>query len=532
MGFQKMKNNRKNGYRSLLLLVSLVALLTFSNFSISQGQASIWSQPIQLGYGWFPDITTDQTGRLHVVWAGSTYHETLIRLATQAAQNITPEPSQNYDVVQYSFSDDAQTWSNPSSIIAILQNPDGNSYVTRPFIDVDSLGIMHMTYRTPRAYYSQAPVTSAADPNAWSLPYRFSTDQIAYFTAFKKDSLGRIHLFYTEVLPDSKPTMVNFHLFYRYSDDNGVNWSSRYEISTYPLGTAKPQIYIAGDNSIHVVWETGPGGDMGNVERPTSCLHAVSFNRGENWNVPQTVSDTECMNITINGDGAGGLVMVYMNPRTSKVNYQTSTDGGRIWSIATPINTIVPSYSIYPSRLDDYATAVDSSGNIHLVLSGIVVAGSTHPVSLLHLIWNGSVWSDPEVIFSSASVYPEWPRIAVSNGNQINVVFFVRPVAEAWNSDKGDYQVWYVHGSSISAYLEPSPWATITSTPQVEAPTLPPTLVPTALPTNIITAPIDLNVAGKVFNETDELLLIGKSILPALLFLIVIFIIVRVVKRF
>ena len=67
--------------------------------------------------------------------------------------------------------------------------------------------------------------------------------------------------------------------------------------------------------------------------------------------------------------------------------------------------------------------ATDSAGNLHLAMVGRLNATDT-ALRVLHVSWNGSSWSAPEAIVSYAEDAPEWPVINISNGNQLNVVWF------------------------------------------------------------------------------------------------------------
>ncbi len=94
----------------------------------------------------------------------------------------------------------------------------------------------------------------------------------------------------------------------------------------------------------------------------------------------------------------------------------------------------------------------DSSGNLHLAAVARVTKEQKE-LDIVDLVWNGSEWMVPDVITTYDGDVPEWPRIAVNKGNQLNVVWFVRDEAHIWESDKGHYRVWYSNGLAEAASI-------------------------------------------------------------------------------
>jgi hypothetical protein len=205
--------------------------------------------------------------------------------------------------------------------------------------------------------------------------------------------------------------------------------------------------------------------------------------------------------------------------------------------------------SVY-SDLDDYDMAVDSAGHLHLVLTGRdaqAVTASVNqleqkgpPNSLYHLEWDGSVWSEPFSIFTPINGdLPEWPRIAVANGNQLHVVWFNRDAAHINDTEGGQYQVWYNHGTTSAPAIAPMAWPTPTPTPTALA-LATPTLVPTvaATPTPIAALAPDLaqlsvppGATTVIYSDHDEVFLLAKSLLPVALVIVVVVVSVRYWRR-
>jgi hypothetical protein len=168
--------------------------------------------------------------------------------------------------------------------------------------------------------------------------------------------------------------------------------------------------------------------------------------------------------------------------------------------------------------------ANDSRNQIHLVLVGRT-SERQQSLNVLHLTWNGSTWSSPEEVATFIGDAPEWPRIAVGNGNQLHVVWFVRDEATLWQSDLANYKVWYARGSSSAPAIPPVPWPTPTptSTPQE---IISPTATPTPRPSPTATPTLDPLAAqlvvpngatGSIYTDNDEVVLLGTSLLPAIL---------------
>lgn len=162
--------------------------------------------------------------------------------------------------------------------------------------------------------------------------------------------------------------------------------------------------------------------------------------------------------------------------------------------------------------------ATDSAGNLHLLLAGRTGAAEM-TLRLLHMVWNGSVWAFPDVIVSYNGDVPEWPRIAISNGNQLNVVWFVRGEDFIWSAAGDAYKVWYTNKMVDAPYIAPV---------EFPEPVLP-TMVQRATPVVIDTpSPIpvrptlegtrDLVIPEEtVYSEASQLTVLARSLVPALI---------------
>src|SRR5579859_2178313 len=548
-------------------LVSMMAVAVFAMVNPLPTQANSsaqdqgWSQPYLLSPGtqssWFPDVATDATGRVHAVWATS----------------ISTGVAQAYDVVMYSSSQDGLTWSAAKDIVALPSK--GAS--TRPSLLADGLGWLHLTYRSYTVYYSQAPV-AAVGAGSLATPQPISTPDNGYFSRLAIDKEGRLHLVYTENI-QSLDCQGCFHIFYRQSDNNGAAWSRPVDISVVPAGAVKPQILIDEQDAIHVVWESGEGGDLGQLSgsAATQVMYTASYDRGRSWATPvqlavfpnaaptaaaaatatTVVSTTRSFatqiatpvgptpqvtpvvrsfkNIALGSNSHGQLVMAWLSVPEDQAYYQVSNDQGHTWSDPKLIPAVWGAWAVYEGRTDDYAMATDSMGLVHLLMVGRT-AEKQDTLSVLHLAWDGSAWSKPEAITTLAGDVPEWPRAAIGLGNQLHVVWYVRDEAHIFGGEgASQYRVWVSQKLLSAPAVAPVVLPTAQASP---APSAQPTedLAATPAPTLAATIPLSLTQDSApgpnlVYNESDYLRVVGQSIVPALVGVVLVVAAVRLFRR-
>ncbi len=518
----------------------IVLILVIPGFlvtqSISLGQSQGWSTPTPLSdingsSSWFPDVAADPTGRVHVVWSAGT----------------SVGAGQTYDTVMYTNTQDNVNWTPVNDIVAL----PSKGAVTRPTLISDQNGILHLTYRSYSLFYTNVPAESVV-PSKMLPAQLISTPDNGYFSRIAIDNQNHLHLVYSEDI-HALNCVGCFHIFYRQSMDGGLTWSSPVDVSPITNGTAKPQIVIDKENVIHVVWEIGRGGDLGQVPDPASVMYTSSSDSGATWSTPKEfqIPGKSARNITIGLVNGDDLVVAYLSLPEDKIYYQTSTDHGVSWSVPKAIPGISGAWSVYNGRTDDYAMATDSAANVHLVLVGQIDAqsglsqttrstliatdtpvptptsGATETpskpsLSVLHLVWNGSSWSQPEAVSTISGDVPEWPRLAIANGNQLNLVWFVRDEEHIWESAQGQYRVWYAHGVADAPDIPPVALPTREPSPQptqdalMETPlSLPATLeIPTS--TTVWNEPN----SPEIYTESGYLSVIAKSLLPSILLIV------------
>jgi len=530
-----------------------------------------WSEPIRFSVsGWFPDIAVDNAGTVHLAWSQSmqvyanqvsiptpmptaTPTPTLIPTfgasitntveisgslavtntlpASQTATATpsptavlptrsptvtftpTPTPIYEFDVVFYANSLDGQQWSEISDVAA-LESREVN--VTRPMLWADASGYLNMAFRGYYIYYSHARLDRANTAQGWTPPYRISTENLGYFSALIEDHNHRLHLFYTENI-QQLDCWSCYVLFHRYSDNQGLDWSRKTNVSQLKTGVAKPSVVVDPDNHLHVVWESGPGGTLGGVDIPVEILYTRSADGGLTWQAPFKFTHADqvmARNPALALDGQNRLVVTWLNLTDDQVYYSLSADQGQAWLEARAIPAVWGDHAIRNTRQNGFSMATDSNGDVHLVLSGRLT-NTAETLSLLHLEWDQTRWSQAEVIADyPQGDAPEWPRAVVGNGNQLHVAWFVRPRDHVWDANPAFYSVWYARRTLDAPEIAPREFPTDTPTFTPIPPTA--TKTPTALP-NIVWTPLSPEAMASVTQESDDLQIILISALPGVL---------------
>ncbi len=506
---------------------------------VSGQPAAVWSSPVPLSpqgeFSWFPDIAADLTGQLHAVWASGA-----------RAGRVT------YDAVMYSTSADGTVWSSPNDIAVVSQGPSGESAATRPTLLVDAANTLHIAYTDYfHIFYSQAWPEQAESAQGWTPVRDLGTGNPVYFSRILTDHQGRLHLLFTENVY-SRACPQCYHVFYRWSDDNGLTWSLPVDISLSLAGSAKVQLVIDAEDNLYAVWESGRGGSYGGLEMESRVQFAASYNRGQSWTTPvdpspplfsseNTESATPAAaptpvprvilkNITIGLDGRGQLVLAWLGLPEDLVYSQVSADGGRTWSAPAPIPGVWGGQTVYNTRLDDYAMTTDSAGQVHLLFVGRLVE-SDKTLHVLHNSWDGATWSPPESLASYVGDVPEWPRLTTRLGNTLHAVWFVRNVDAVFGSDAASarYQVWYAQRPLEVPLVEP----TILPRPtEVLATPTPAGMVTTPLPSPTVRPVLPAVVQPQdPYNENDYILIAAVSLTPVLLLIGVAWGIMRLRRR-
>lgn len=468
-----------------LILVLIIGAISFLAAPSVLAQSPGWSRPFRLsldGTSWFPDITVDASGRVHVIWSAVTLDYRMW---------------------------DGRGWS-PVSDIAIAADAYGLPIndVFRASIVADGAGYLNLFYyhlSEGMGYFTRAPVERTTLAQAWERPQLIGARGQGYYTALTVDKNDQIHAVYIDTSIESPLADI----FYRRSERGGVQWSSPINLSNSPrLGSSRPQILRDQFDVLHVSWDEGWDRRSGEGIAQTS-RYVYSINNGRDWSAPVTFGSARqpaAHLVVTSGQRPESRVAVWRTTTDEAVYYQTSSDNGRTWSAPIPIPGILPRFWNSPP-FDQYALARDDRGVVHLVL----VTRRPQNANLwavTHIEWDGKAWGRPETIFEQDGLYPEYPRVAIALGNQLHVVWFTRTALftiapmDVWHS---------MQTIDVQAYT-PVP-AFPTSTPPLPTPTIRPAPTPTrfaplrdqpggaSLPTtsNSSAMPLIVGGAGAVF---------------------------------
>lgn len=520
-----------------LSVISISFLGLVLNTHVSYGQSTGWSSPARISAkgqtSWFPDVAVDPAGTVHIVWSSGIV---------------------DYDLVMHAAFLKDGTEQDPIEIRAMYKT---GGEATRPTLFADKNGILHLTFRDTRVYYSQVNESQAHSAKYWNTDHIISE---GYFSQTAIDSKGRIHYIFTRNVITGA-CQICFHVFYIWSNDNGNTWSDEIDISRGPLGAAKPQMIIDKNDNLLVVWEAGIGGSYGQLTDtdPTDVMYTSSLDNGATWGTPIQLNpgDMVAKCIAMGMDGNGKLIVVWGNINDDSIFYQTSSDLGKGWSLPLRLPGVLGEWSEYHSRLDDYTMAVDSAGNVHLVFVGRIDKQVSNPVegdakvqigketptptptavvvdgrarlSVIHMVWDGKSWDQPEVLTSYIGDVPEWPRIAVGLGNELHVVWFVRAENDIWKGG-GDYTVWYSSKLVNAPRFTPAAYPTIIplKTEEVvqkiiDTPTVTPVM---ELPQNF-----QVSTGRLVYKEMDYLSVAAYSTLPVVFIVAIAVLITRRMRR-
>lgn len=482
--------------RTFLLVVALSLLIAAAApFSAAAQGRSGWSIPVEVSdtsatsayarAAWFPDVAVDPQGGVHVVWYGSIVEE-----ETEIDLLLHRELRNG-------------VWSPVNDVLYA----GTGGYTVRNGLVMGRDGMLHAIVRMGVSIkYTRAPWDQAAIASAWSEPRTIAD---GYYNGIAIDSKGWLHAIWTGGFDENE----GGDLFYRRSTDGGLTWERPVNVSDLVDGEDKPQIKVDSFDRVHIFWDHGFDWYVGRG-KPQIGLYRRSDDGGATWSEPVTfgLPDDQIQQTTVAATRAGGLLAVYRSATTSNVYFQYSPDGVA-WSRPARVPGVV-ARNLNDPPLDIYSLAVDSVDNVHLLMNGYTPDDLDGPPRLMHLTWNGSVWSSPVVVMQTEHDRPEWPRLLISGGNQLHAVWFTRNELydPQTNKDVPDRQVWYSTRTLNTPVVTGLPLFTpVPTTP--EAPTPTPAAAPTPTPLDPVAAqapPIDSGPSW----ELNGLAIVAFALLP------------------
>lgn len=501
-------------FLALVLLPALVGMLLLRPVPL-QAQGRCWSQPVEFtlpltktlsptqtvplsDWNWFPDVTVDNQGGVHVIWQAAQCSPRFEKPCLMHSSRTPGHDWQTYDL--------------------FLDQGAGQSAV-RSAVVASTDGRLHLVYLQDFQYivYRQAWIEQANRVQAWSEPHRLSGFGHAYFPDIAIDRYGVLHAVWTESAGNKPSEACKYgdcsDIFYRRSTDGGLHWSVPVNLSQSPVGTMKVHVLADPAGRIHVFWEEG--GDRWVSDKPVGAMYTLSPDGGLTWITPTlfTAPEGSPRQITVAVDGQQQILAVWRPFPGDRVFYQTSWDG-LTWSEPQPIPNFYP--VSMQAVFDVYDAATDSLGHIHLVAAGRRTP--TGDQAIFHLEWDGRTWSAPDQV-SPYDGYPEFPALAIENGHTLHVTWYTKE----WPG--------YEEGQSVHAFYSACQTAAPAQTP-VPLPTTTPTPTPTPLPTAFPTAtpfptvsmgnqerPVD---PSALYTDADEIGIVALALAPVFVLVVVV----------
>ena len=229
-------------------------------------------------------------------------------------------------------------------------------------------------------------------------------------------------------------------LFVRRSLDHGLTWSSPQRISANDDRVARVSLVAAPDGQhLLAAWDEGYDNLIG-IGDPDGIATAMSENGGLTWS-PEQFMPGGLEQSVVASDGSLA-VLVYRSTRIDVLLYRLSHDGGRSWTDAAAI----PQASARPytdkHNFDKLSLAFDGDGRLWLAYVG-TDASAPNGLSVMVASFADDAWEAPAVIASPVG-FPEYPRLSVALGNQLNIAYFVRDK----EFDVGHYTLWWSSAST------------------------------------------------------------------------------------
>jgi hypothetical protein len=214
------------------------------------------------------------------------------------------------------------------------------------------------------------------------------------------DSNNNIHVVWIEDASGDE------EVYYKRSTDGGVSWTTK-RLTYDPDGSAFPDIAVATNNHIHVVWQAYT---LGNYE----IYYKRSINGGAAWTTKRlTYTSGSSVSPAIATDSNNHIHVVWHEgvPGSYEIYYKKSTNGGTSWSTKRLTYNSGDSYSP--------AITVDSNNQIHVAWTDrtpgnweIYYKKSTN---------GGATWTAKRLTYNSGS--SSNPAIAAGSNNHIQVVW-------------------------------------------------------------------------------------------------------------
>jgi len=252
--------------------------------------------------------------------------------------------------IMYSRWDGLQ-WTVPSDV---LISPRDDSTYWAAFA-IDRLGRLHAVWGGGRAlYYSHSWYDQAQNAANWSAPIAIGPPAASY--SIVAEGADHIHLLYSA---------LGEEVYYLSSQDGGATWAKRIQVSESPIDTAtnEPRLFLDERGTLHAVWN---GALLPSGYPPSGIFYAQSTDRGAGWSPPVQLAglDMGQPNVAVAGDRT---IHVVWNGRAGIGGrfHIWSSDGGNTWSRVENIE--FASEKLRGGLTHPPSLTVDGKGNLHIL---------------------------------------------------------------------------------------------------------------------------------------------------------------------
>lgn len=434
------------------ILICLGSWLALYSPGLAQSGTPEWSRPIPVSGALrgsrFPSIVADDLGIVHIFWGFS-----------QSGIGPTLFVSKYKDSV----------WSRPVDVL--LGGPRSMGFL-------DGRDLVHLLLpQDGNVLLTYARTEDAISALGWNSGLTLNRPGGGELGDMLVETDGTINTVWFQKAPNcDKCLSIVFEQFSQ-TKDTGSTYRVLSESEESPQRNL--QLVRAPSGTLFAAWDIPATND-----RKAGIKLSISDDGGNTWSenpLPIAFADQDLRQPLLLADKDNKLVLVYKYGVRDEIYYSVSSDNGTTWTDPQPIPGLFANL-IAPGD-DYYASVADSNGITHLIAPGRASKSQKEP-GLYHVTWDGKAWSNLQEIFH-ANTTVEYPAVALSNGNRLEVSFSTRDLNPVGGDIDATSQVWYTTAQTDAPAatrvplptFTPMPTATMTPQPTgTPAPTPTPTL--------------------------------------------------------
>jgi len=343
-------------------------------------------------------------------------------------------------------------WTHPNDIIF------DENYGSIDLVGVvsDFSGIVHLVFqekRTQNLYYTYSYLAVANEPTSWSPPQLIAEKSTISGPGLENIGAIAVDKSGEKLLVIYSGSEYGSGLYYVFSSDHGVNWSTAYPIylaESEDLVVTDPKLYVGQSGVFHSVWSTFEKSGFGGPG-----YYAAWDVQNQSWQ-NQVEMDTPGIRTPSVVEYDGNVIVSYYHASTNGNWWRLSNDEGSTWT--TPIQ-VSPRHVGTNGNL---SFAIDSENNLHAFF-GERIDDNNH--GLWHMVWTGASWTSPDAVVRGRQIKdapggngfdPRSARAIISNGNVVLVT---------WGTDgaAGENGAWYSYKLLDTLELpdQPLPFPTV-----------------------------------------------------------------------